>query len=95
MSRQGSHTSVTPSDATIQYRPSDMSRRGTAITIATQQSPYAGSRPSLRKRASAKDGNWAIMDPDEVFRRLHVAEVKKVEKQLRSVDPSTIWRVVC
>ncbi|KAJ9102517.1 hypothetical protein QFC21_002917 [Naganishia friedmannii] len=82
MSRQGSHASAAPSDAT--YRPADMSRRGTALTIATQQSPYGGNRPSLRKRASAKDGNWAMMDPDEVFRRLHVAEVKKVESQLRT-----------
>ncbi|KAJ9121715.1 hypothetical protein QFC22_002335 [Naganishia vaughanmartiniae] len=84
MSRQGSHASVAASDATIQYRSTDLSRRGTALAIATQQSPYGGNRPSIRKRASAKDGNWAMMDPDEVFRRLHVAEVKKVENQLRT-----------
>ena len=31
-----------------------------------------------------KDGQWATMDPDEVFRRLNVKEVKKVEGILRS-----------
>lgn len=33
---------------------------------------------------SGKDGQWATMDPDEVFRRLNVKEVRKVEDLLRS-----------
>jgi hypothetical protein len=31
-----------------------------------------------------KDGQWATMDPDEVFRRLNVKEVRKVEGLLRA-----------
>jgi hypothetical protein len=33
---------------------------------------------------AVKDGQWATMDPDEVFRRLNVKEVKKVEGLLRA-----------
>ncbi|KAJ9096589.1 hypothetical protein QFC19_007121 [Naganishia cerealis] len=41
-------------------------------------------RPSAKQRPSVQNGNWATMDPDEVFKRLHVAEVKKVESQLKA-----------
>jgi hypothetical protein len=50
-----------------------------------------GRRKSSHHQLSAKpngvvgnDGQWATMDPDEVFRRLNVKEVKKVEGILRS-----------
>ena len=33
---------------------------------------------------TGKDGQWATMDPDEVFRRLNVKEVRKVESLLRA-----------
>jgi hypothetical protein len=32
---------------------------------------------------TVEDGNWEVMDPDEVFKRLTVKEVKKVEAKLR------------
>lgn len=40
--------------------------------------------PGNTNGAVGKDGQWATMDPDEVFRRLNVKEVKKVEGILRS-----------
>lgn len=30
------------------------------------------------------DNDWAHMDPDQVFRRLNVKEIKKVEQMLRA-----------
>lgn len=86
MSRQGSHASLAPSDGTVRQNPFGVQRRSTAMTAGTQYTT-SGSRRALgsqQKRPS--DGTWATMDPDEVFRRLNVAEVKRVEAQLRYVD---------
>lgn len=49
-------------------------------------SPGSSASGSGRKRdaaAATNDGDWANMEPDEVFRRLPVTEVKRVEAKMR------------
>lgn len=88
MSRQGSRASAALTDATIKNQPFDMPRRGTGLTATTAQfTSTSGYRAVGKHQRRPPDGSWATMDPDEVFRRLNVAEVKKVEAQLRSVLP--------
>jgi hypothetical protein len=86
-SRQSSRASAAPTDATIKYPQFDLQRRGTGLTTTTAQFTSAsGYRTMGKQHRRPPDGSWATMDPDEVFRRLNVAEVKKVEAQLRSVS---------
>lgn len=85
MSRQGSHMSLAPSDGTVRQTPSGVHRRGTAMTSGTQYSASGAHRSLGKQQKRPSDGTWATMDPDEVFRRLNVAEVKRVEAQLRYV----------
>jgi hypothetical protein len=86
MSRQGSRASAAPTQATIKYQHFDLPRRGTGLTTTTAQfTSTSGYRSMGKQYRRPPDGSWANMNPDEVFRRLNVAEVKKVEAQLRSV----------
>jgi hypothetical protein len=85
MSRQGSNVSLAPSDGTVRQYPPGIPRRGTGLTAATQNTTSASHRALGRLQKRPADGTWATMDPDEVFRRLNVAEVKRVETQLRYV----------
>lgn len=41
------------------------------------------SRPRAAGKINSKAGEWAYLDPDEIFRRLDVREVQKVEAKLR------------
>lgn len=86
MSRQGSHASLAPSDGTVRQTPSGVHRRGTAMTMGTQYTASGTHRSLGKQQKRPSDGTWATMDPDEVFRRLNVAEVKRVEAQLRYVS---------
>jgi hypothetical protein len=56
-----------------------------AASIASDRT---GRRSGVQHRSSGhvggKDGHWASMDPDDVFRQLNVKEVKKVEDILRT-----------
>ncbi|KAI5451411.1 hypothetical protein NCC49_001717 [Naganishia albida] len=62
-----------------------MPRRGTGLAATTAQfTSTSGYRAVGKHHRRPPDGSWATMDPDEVFRRLNVAEVKKVEAQLRA-----------
>ncbi|KAG7575305.1 hypothetical protein FFLO_00469 [Filobasidium floriforme] len=54
---------------------------GPAGRRSNSQPQYLSSAPG---GMTGKDGQWATMDPDEVFRRLNVKEVKKVEGLLRA-----------
>lgn len=54
---------------------------GPAGRRSNSQLQYLSSGPG---GMTGKDGQWATMDPDEVFRRLNVKEVKKVEGLLRA-----------
>jgi hypothetical protein len=46
-------------------------------------SSASGSGRRREKSPQPDDGDWASMEPDEVFRRLPVAEVKRVESKMR------------
>ncbi|WVF65857.1 hypothetical protein IAT40_000594 [Kwoniella sp. CBS 6097] len=84
-----------PSIPDFNYRQSDRSvitRGSIAPSVAETSTPTI---TGYRRRKSEKDGgtstpgtggkeDWADLEPDEVFRRLPVNEVKKVEARMRS-----------
>ncbi|WVQ93491.1 hypothetical protein IAU59_000565 [Kwoniella sp. CBS 9459] len=92
--RTGSIAGHRPSIPDFHSRQSDRSlfnRGSIAPSVAETSTPTI---TGYRRRRSEKDGTstpvtggreeWADLDPDEVFRRLPVNEVKKVEARMRS-----------
>lgn len=62
---------------------------GATDTAGSSESGRTGASARHRRRAplggeKAAEGDWAAMEPDEVFRRLPVAEVKRVEGKMRA-----------
>lgn len=68
---------------------SRMSSRGSSSGVSTplgrkrRQGAGLAGPSAISNAAAAEKGDWAHMDADEVFRRLPVGEVKKVEDKLR------------
>lgn len=89
-SRQASTSSsyFPPSD--YSRRPSSITHRKSSQTSLSGTSTPLASYPRRKKREGALGGvpegetDWSGLEPDEVFRRLPVGEVKKVEAKMRS-----------
>lgn len=67
--------------------PGSPSRSRPLVPRRKSSGPAVGA-PSVQHRGKIKSkaGEWAYADPDEIFRRLDVREVQKVEAKLRCVS---------
>lgn len=59
-------------------------RRPSTLSAVHPPSSVSTASSARRKYEPANDRDWAGMEPDEVFRRLPVHEVKRVEAKMRT-----------
>ncbi|BEJ01631.1 hypothetical protein CcaverHIS631_0603130 [Cutaneotrichosporon cavernicola] len=82
--RQSGASLMSPTPAGPSFRRSPIPRRPSTMT----QNSDASSRGHRRRPALGKEApeevDWAVVEPDDVFRRLPVHEVKRVEAKMRA-----------